>query len=130
MGVALLAASVAACATPRPPTTIEMPEDVYRASRDATIARLIARECGRYRLDRARMREVRESFENRMKATGVTDAQFDYMVENPPRERIQGDLFAYIERRDIVLGEGASSCAAGDAEMRASSAIASFLEAS
>ena len=103
-------------------------EQAYVLGRDFAFAQQIARTCRRYDLARGVKRAVNGRIAELTEAEGVSDRDVIRAIEaDDGRARLQRDLFAWIERRDVVIGVPESFCRAGDAERAEGTAIGRYL---
>ena len=108
----------------------ELLERVYLLARDGAYAEQIARHCPRYRMDAGRKRAVEERIRAMGREEGVSSRTLFYRFRNfgiDQSARVQSDLFDWIERRGVIVGQAPTFCAAGDAERAEGTGIGAYL---
>ena len=109
---------------------IRMPAPFFDLMVDQGIASQIASECGRYRFNFGLQRSSIMRMVPAIEAAGLTERDLELYARNIPRDDrqiMQNRIIAYIEERNILIGDEESFCAAGDVEVAAQSQIAEFL---
>ncbi|SIS51970.1 DUF5333 family protein [Phaeovulum vinaykumarii] len=129
-------AVLAGCVAPEPaapPKPVSIPRggdvrnDIYAQAMAIATAQVLAKECRELRYDGRREGLVKSALANKARAQGVTAAQLHDWKTRIDKARVQREIFAYVEKRHIVIGEPQTFCAAGRKEIALNSAIGAYL---
>ncbi|MFK7879166.1 DUF5333 family protein [Roseobacter sp.] len=107
--------------------TIEIPKYFYDGALNAGIAGQIAAECSGLEYNSKKAAVYEAELTERARADGLTKAQDIIAGNNLPERQLQKDLFAYIQKRKIVVVSPDTWCAAGRAEISEKTEIGNLL---
>lgn len=102
-------------------------ERVYSVGKSYTLAQEIAKRCRSIRLRNGTRRTVERYLLNIGKEEGVGKRGMMNEFRKIPPARVQDDMLGYISKRNIVIADRSTWCAAGRAEISAGGQIANFL---
>jgi hypothetical protein len=104
-----------------------IPEDVYSELRDMALAKKIAQACPAYAFSTMKQDSYFHDVEADLYKRGYKAHEMERWARNLDQARLQKDIFAYIEKRNIVITQRQTFCAAGAQELSEGTRVAYYL---
>ena len=105
-----------------------LPKQFEAAAFSVGIAKALVKFCGRdLGFNTMQERAMLEISVEQMKQQNFNDAEARLALANFDKARIQRDVFAYVEKNGIIIGEPSTFCAAGEREIARKSQIGALL---
>lgn len=127
-GAAVTTAPTAAVAKSQPAkSAADLKREMMEFAFPAAIAKTIAGQCKRYRLNSGKLSSETKAFSDDLEARGYTASDLNRLKRNLSKSEIQGQLLEWAKKRNVVFSDKSSFCAAGDAEVAQQTAVSKYL---
>ncbi len=127
-GIVMVLATAGCTEKPLASAALQLPPDMKANLTAAALANATARNCKTaLRFNEAGFEKFAKTVRDFYAANGAGNFNERTLDGYLDSKEMQNEFLAYVEKRDILLTEDASWCAAGDAEIAAASPVGAFL---